>query len=171
MLIIIDGYNLIRTVSGLDAGTKSRDNLISILGRYKTIKGYEMKVVFDGATYGRGEQPFSPTQVISGIEVIFSGMGSDADTVIKKLASQRRDPGNICVVTADREIIDFVKRCGNTVLDPERFYRKILNTLNIEKESYSEPRCKFEPPSQEEIDYWLSVFIGKRGDDKKDNKQ
>ena len=175
MLIIIDGYNLVFTVPGLGADTKSvdigtvRDNLISLLARYKSIKGYELKVVFDGATYD-SRHSLTHKRIISGVEVVFSGASSDADTVIKNLASQRRDPGNICVVTSDREIKDFVKRCGNTVLDPKRFYREVLNTVNIEKESYSEPRSEFEGlSSQAEIDYWLSIFTDKQEDDKKDN--
>ncbi len=174
MLLIIDGYNLVFTVPGLDANTKSidigtvRDNLISLLARYKSIKGYELKVVFDGATYD-SHHSLMHKRIISGVEVVFSGASSDADTVIKNLASQRRDPGNICVVTSDREIKNFVKRCGNTVLDSKKFYREVLNTVNIEKESYSEPRSKFEGlSSQEEIDYWLSIFMDKQKDDKKD---
>lgn len=177
MLIIIDGYNLIFTVPGLGAGTKSvdicavRDNLVSILGRYKNIKGYKITIVFDGATYD-SRYSLMHKRIISGVEVIFSGASSDADTVIKNLASQRRDPGNICVVTSDREIKDFVKRCGNTVIDTKKFYKEILNTVNIEKESYSEPRSKFEGlSSQEEIDYWLSIFMDKQKDDKKDKQQ
>ncbi len=177
MLIIIDGYNLVFTVPGLDANTKSvdigtvRDNLISLLVRYQSIKGYELKVVFDGAPYDPPKAGHSLThkRIISGVEVVFSGASSDADTVIKNLASQRRDPGNICVVTSDREIKDFVKRCGNTVLDSKRFYKEVLNTVNIEKESYSEPRSKFDGlSSQQEIDYWLSIFMDKQKDDKKD---
>ncbi|MGR3310648.1 MAG: NYN domain-containing protein [Candidatus Brocadiales bacterium] len=175
MLIIIDAYNLIFTISDLDTGTKQvdigavRDNLISLLDRYKSIKGYEMKVVFDGTPYNSNHS-LTNKRVISGIEVIFSGASSDADTVIKKLASQWRDPGNICVVTSDREIRDFVKRCGNTVVDTKGFYREVLSTVNKEKESYSEPRCKFEGiSSQEEIDYWLGVFGDKQGEDKKDD--
>lgn len=174
MLIIIDGYNLIFTSPDLDGGAKSvdigavRDNLISLLDRYKSIKGYEMKVVFDG------RHSLMHKRIISGIEVIFSGASSDADTVIKKLASRQRDPGNICVVTSDREIKDFVvKKCGNMVIDSKKFYKEVLDTVNEEKESYSgEPRSKFEgPSSQEEIDYWLSIFTDKQADDKENSQQ
>jgi predicted RNA-binding protein with PIN domain len=175
MLIIIDGYNLIFAVPGLDGGTKSvdigavRDDLISTLARYKSIKGYEMKVVFDGSTTDSRHSP-THKHTISGIEVIFSGTSSDADTVIKKLASQWRDPGNIRIVTSDREIKDFVKRCGNTIIESKKFYNEVLKTVNIEKDSYSEPRCKLEGlSSQEEKDYWLSIFTDKQGDDKKDS--
>lgn len=174
MLIIIDGYNLALTVPGLDAGTKSvdfaqlRDNLISLLVRYRSVKGYEMKVVFDGASYD-GRHSLTHKRLVSGVEVIFSGASSNADAVIKKLASERRDPGNICIVTSDKEIKNFVKRCGNTVLDTKKFYREVLNTISAETDSDDEPQCKFVPPSKEEVEYWLRVFMDKPGDDKKDS--
>lgn len=175
MLIIIDGYNLIFAVPELEPDKKSRDtgtardNLISLLARYKSIKGYDVKVVFDGATYNDGNS-LMHKRYISGVEIIFSGGSSDADTVIKKLASQSRDPGNICIVTSDRDIKAFVKKCGNTVVDSKKFYRDVINTVDVDKKTYdSEPRSKFDGPSEEEAEYWLRVFKNNEKDDKENN--
>jgi uncharacterized protein len=123
--IIIDGYNLIRQSDALhmldqqdiEAG---RDALIDLLAAYKKIKPHKITVVFDAAN----APLFSNrNDSVKGIKIKFSGPGETADTVIKKIASSKKEKA--LIVTSDKDIINFVSSQGASTICSTEFEEKI----------------------------------------------
>ncbi|MDR4499417.1 MAG: NYN domain-containing protein [Candidatus Scalindua sp.] len=168
MNVIIDGYNMIFGVPELGANIDKcdtetlRNKLLLLLERYKEKRRHELIVVFDGNVGA------SSTMSVSGIDVVFPRTGLDADEEIKNLVSRSRNPRHIIVVTGDRSIRQFVRKCGSKVVGPLEFYKSVqMKTDRFPasgRESKGkirdgkEPVSKITGPSRTESQYWLKVF-------------
>jgi predicted RNA-binding protein with PIN domain len=121
--IIIDGYNIIGSESGLSGDLEGkRDQLIKQLERYRKQKGYPITVVFDGWRLGWAHEV---RENIGGITVIFSRQGEKADSVIQKLAFEM---GTGCVVvTSDREVRRAAEGRGAVAIHASEFSDKLRN--------------------------------------------
>lgn len=138
MLILIDGYNLIRQSDtlrrfeqqSLEAGRRA---LISKLMAYKMKRGHAITVVFDGWKSGSPEEERDRQGTI---DIIYSRYGEKADDVIKRIAAHTMEEA--IVVSSDREITSYVKRCGKTALTSAEF-EGIINkaTACFSDESFS----------------------------------
>jgi len=134
MLIIIDGYNLIRQSDNLrryerkslEAG---RQALINKLVEYEKGKNHQITVVFDGIQNGWAEEGRDRAGKIN---IIYSRHGERADDVIKRLAAHSGE--EIIVVSSDREISSYVTQLGKTSLASPEF-EVIMN-----KAMFSSPR-------------------------------
>lgn len=162
MLIVIDGYNFIFTVPelekhvGVNRIESVRDHVISLLSKYKGKKHYDVLIVFDGT---RAEVIAPKEQTYSGITVIYSKPGIDADTEIKKITSLCQNPRDVCIVTYDNDIKRHVKKCGCQIIEPKVLYKEILEILNKDKKAKSdEPECKRRGPSEDDANYWKGIF-------------
>jgi predicted RNA-binding protein with PIN domain len=148
--IIIDGYNLIGIYhSNLE---KQREMLIDSLIEYRKKKGHDITVVFDGWKTGGAKENFSVT---GGIKVIYTRIGENADSVIKRIVSS--DKREWIVVTSDRDIADHAWASGSIPVPSEDFLRAIerkASAVSREEgeEDYGEPRRKGNPrkPSKKE---------------------
>ena len=85
------------------------------------------------------------------------------------MVSDSNNPRHITVITSDRDIEQYVKKCGCKVVDPLSFYRDIKNKVArlratdkegrlFTKEEDDEPVSKYLGPSKTEAEYWLKVF-------------
>ncbi len=162
MLIIIDGYNFIFTVPALEKHVEinriepMRNYIISLFSKYKEEKKYDITVVFDG-NYTQTTLP--KKQFYSGITVIYSKSGINADTEIKNITTLCQNPNDVYIVTYDNEIKRHVKRCGCHIIEPKAMYREILGILtNGEKNTSDEPEDKQKGPSEDDAKYWTDVF-------------
>lgn len=119
--IIVDGYNYIGGQRGLQSNMEAqREKLIHLLGQYRSKKGYEVTVVFDG---GGSEWPDEHGERREGIHVVFSRQGETADQVIIRMA---RELGNACVVvSSDREVARSVSQAGGVSIETQEFERKL----------------------------------------------
>jgi predicted RNA-binding protein with PIN domain len=125
MDVVIDGYNLIGSESGLGSALEYKRNwLIQQLIRYQDIKKYNLTVVFDGWRSGRSQET---AERAGGIAVVYSRLGEKADAVIVRLA--RTKAAGVVVVTSDREIQSAVERSGATAVPAAEFSR-ILRSLD-----------------------------------------
>lgn len=126
--IIIDGYNLTGREDGAGSlkgpGVDSlghidldgaRSRLIERLKSYRKIRRVRVTVVFDGA--GSGSLSRS-TENRSGIKVVYSREGEDADTVIRDMV--RATPG-VTVVTSDRSVSSYVEARGGVAVGTDEF--------------------------------------------------
>src|SRR5262249_15920801 len=112
MEIIIDGYNLIGSDTGLTGNLEHKRNwLVQQLASYRKIKGHGVTVVFDG---WRSWSINEVKQERDGICVMYSRLGEKADTVIVRLA--RKQGAGCVVVTSDREIRSAIERFGAVAL-------------------------------------------------------
>jgi uncharacterized protein len=121
MHIIIDGYNLIRQSDRLRRAEKftleeGRHSLIRFLIPYQERKGHRLTVVFDGWDGGSFQEERDRE---GGIDIIYSRKGEKADDLIKRMAERSGD--ELVVVTSDRDIGNFVERCGRTVVASQTF--------------------------------------------------
>ena len=162
MLIIIDGYNFIFTVPALERHVginriePVRDYVISLLSKYKEEKHYDVTVVFDGCFT---ENSLPKKQNCSGITVIYSKSGTDADTEIKNITSRCQNPKDVYIVTYDNDIKRHVRKCGCHIIEPKAMYKEILEILNKDKKKKSdEPESKRKGPSKDDAKYWKDVF-------------
>ncbi|MDR4506314.1 MAG: NYN domain-containing protein [Candidatus Scalindua sp.] len=175
MNVIIDGYNMLFGVPELVAQIDRcdmetlRNRLISLLEQYKEKRRHDLTVVFDGNVGA------SSRTSVSGIDVVFPRTGLDADEEIKRMVSNSGNPRQITVVTGDRNIRQFVKRCGSKVIGPVEFFKAVQ--MKIDRFSQAghesthkmrdgkEPMSKIMGPSKTESQYWLKVFTETKGKD------
>jgi len=129
MQIVIDGYNLLKTVPecrALEASDpeSARDHLLTQLGRYQSLKGHHLTVVFDGWLSGH---PVERRVRVHGVQVIYSKRGELADAVIRRLAPQVAHQG--VVVTSDRELASRVRQTGAEVISSAEFGERLRGAL------------------------------------------
>lgn len=118
--LIIDGYNL-TGLDGLSDIEAERERLIEDLIVYKKAAGVRITVVFDGTSSGnlaRGNM------ARSGINVVFSRTGEQADAVIKEMA--HRIGSGATVVTSDREVGVSARASGAIIVTSAEF-RNVLD--------------------------------------------
>ena len=112
MEIIIDGYNVIGSDTGLTGNLEhKRNSLVQQLASYRKNKGHGVTVVFDGWRSGSIDEV---QQKRDGICIVYSRLGEKADSVIVRLA--RKQGAGCVVVTSDREVRSAVERFGAVAL-------------------------------------------------------
>ena len=124
MEIIIDGYNVIGSDTGLTGNLEhKRNSLVQQLASYHKNKGHSVTVVFDGWRSGSIDEV---EQKRDGICIVYSRLGEKADSVIIRRAQKQ---GTGCVViTSDREVRNAVERFGAVALYAGEF-RDMLRNL------------------------------------------
>lgn len=135
MILIIDGYNLIKQVFRKIKGNleKQRNQLIKELGYYRTKKKDSIKeiiLVFDGGFSSNADR-----QIHNGVVVIFSGNKYSADDWIIKFTKKHANE-EMLLITKDRQLISSCKPYGIDSIDVYDFYDIVQNCLleDIERE-------------------------------------
>ncbi len=119
--IVIDGYNLLHVSLNLQLLAAkdleaARNRLLNRLEQYRALSHHRLTVVFDG---WRSGAPMESHDRLGQVDIIYSRLGEKADEVIKRLAQTGQ--GAMVVVTSDRELADFVRGCGATVIPSAQF--------------------------------------------------
>ena len=155
MVILIDGYNVIRQSDNLrryerkslEAG---RQALIKKLVEYEKKKNHQITVVFDG---GKSDWLDEGRDREGKINIIYSRFGERADDVIKRLAA--KTVGDVVVVSSDREISSFVAQLGKTPLSSPEFEKILDKTIlspppaaAIQKNDVPEQKTKKKGPAK-----------------------
>lgn len=117
----MDGYNLLgvrgRGFSGGNFLTEAaRERLILELSAYLQRKQHDVIVVFDGWKDGLGPEHH---EARSGVTVIYSRRGEQADQVIQRLAEEFGREG--AVVSSDREVANAARAAGAFVMGAQEF--------------------------------------------------
>lgn len=112
--IILDGYNIIGT-SHRDLEAQ-REKLVQFLIKYREARGHEIVVVFDGWKAGSGAES---TFVKGGVKIIYSQLGENADSVIKRIISTERREW--IVVSSDRDIASHAWAAGSIPISSDDF--------------------------------------------------
>jgi hypothetical protein len=77
--------------------------------------------VFDGAP----DEFFPDGSYFMGVRVFYAARGRDADARIKELVESSRERRTLKVVTSDRALADYVRRCGARVVRSGEFRRRL----------------------------------------------
>lgn len=128
MIILIDGYNLLRHIFPGVKGDleRQRKQFISLLGHYKQKKESVIKeiiVVFDAGPFKHASR-----EIRSGVVVMFSGQNSSADDWIFDYV-QRHQNHEIVLVTLDRELRDLCGKFNVESIDVAQFYHSVKDVL------------------------------------------
>ena len=149
MIILVDAYNVMRSTAFADDFDfkilkNQRERFLTLLSAYADRVKHRVIAVFDGA--GSGEL-LSNSENFGNVKVVYSSGGESADDVIKKMAAEASNPGDIMVVTSDKEIAYYVKQCGASVVPAGELYSKIRQKSaplqeGMEKSEYMEKYVK-----------------------------
>ncbi len=112
--LVVDGYNVSKTGWPQLTLAEQRDRLVRHLAALTVTvaPGLEVTVVFDGASV------VVPQMNFRGVRVLYSPAGVTADDVIRRLVAAEPQGRVLLVVTADREIVDSVRRAGARTVAP-----------------------------------------------------
>ena len=113
--LIVDGYNVTKSAWPQLTLAEQRDRLVRELAAMTmrpATQGLEITVVFDGASV------VVPQMNFRGVRVLYSPAGVTADDVIRRLVAAEPQGRVLLVVTADREIVDSVRRAGARTVAP-----------------------------------------------------
>jgi predicted RNA-binding protein with PIN domain len=150
MSYLVDGNNVMAQRVGWHRDkSKARRRLMDELARFAHERRVRVAVVFDGAP----EQHFSDGASYKGVRVFYSERGSNADERIKQMVESARERRTLVVVTSDRRLADYVRRCGSPVLRSGEFRRK------MEEATANRAQANEDDPSVAgELDQWMRYF-------------
>ncbi len=154
-MYIIDGYNLLCSVHKVAVHSEemSEAHFCRLIGRYLRIIGTEGQIVFDGI----GPPDKTPFSYTAGVEVIFSGSRTDADTFIEDKISSDTAPKRLTVVSTDRRIRIAARTRKAASVKSEQFWRDVVNVLR-KKAKAQEPAEKRQGLDQAQTKQWLKYF-------------
>jgi len=154
MPVIIDGHNLLWSVQNReDCGLVSDVQLCRIISEYLRQISEKGELVFDGT----GPADKSGFENISNLEVTFSGLSSDCDTIIEHKILASSAPGRLTVVSSDRRLRDAAQARRATSVKSEEFWKDIQRQLSRARKS-AEPPGKRQGIGEGETEQWMKFF-------------
>ncbi|MDO4570388.1 MAG: NYN domain-containing protein [Planctomycetia bacterium] len=178
MLCVIDGYNLIYALGLLPAGARRMTYVPGKLAAAReALEGLLLRGLSSGVlretlvVYDALEPPqFLPSAyVVKGMQVVFAKNYSSADELILETLKKHSKKDNITVVSSDHRIQAHAKRLKMAYYDSDEWYYGGMPIVGVSKGKKkraeaktslsSSPRQKnTDKISQEEMDYWLTIF-------------
>ncbi len=128
MVVVIDGYNLLKQIfyKQKDKLHKQRDELIKQLAFYYDKKKEvisQIVVVFDAGPFLHASR-----EVHGGVVVMFSGQRSNADRWIVSFVEKNKHK-SLLVITTDRELRNQCENKGADSMEVGSFYSILQNAL------------------------------------------
>ncbi len=155
--LLVDGNNVMGQRVGWHRDKPgARRRLLGELARFARESGVTVEAVFDGAP----DEFFPDGSYFMGVRVFYAERGGDADARIKRLVEESRERRTLKVVTSDRALADYVRRCGTEVIRSGQF-RKRLDALAAPEE------VEHEGVKESELDEWMYYFGADPEDDEK----
>ena len=163
MSYLIDGNNVMAQRVGWHRDKPgARRLLMDELADFVRVKRVHVEVVFDGAP----EPHFPDGSTYRGVKIYYAERGSNADERIKRFVDTARERRTLLVITSDRELQTYVRRCGAQVIRSGDFRTRMEEVatagLTLQKEDLS--------VKQEEMAEWMRYFGVDARDDEENNK-
>jgi len=158
MSYLVDGNNVMAQRVGWHrdkAGARRR--LLGDLARFARAARVTVEAVFDGAP----DDFFPDGSYFMGVRVFYAERGRDADARIKQLVEESRERRTLKVVTSDRALADYVRRCGSEVIRSGEFRRR-LDALSDEQKTGDDARGGVK---ESELGEWMYYFGADPEDD------
>jgi len=159
MIIIIDGYNVLKKMHGPEVSETQRSAFVNLLGRYLKKRHHKVVVAFDG-----GPDYYPSQEKQKGVMVWYSGLKQTADDLIISYVQEHRTK-ELLVVTLDRELCNKVGESRAETVDPVFFYhrvREICDPAKTETVADADEVCKLSDESDEELDTLMYEAAGMR---------
>ncbi|MDX6695484.1 MAG: uncharacterized protein QOF02_3087 [Blastocatellia bacterium] len=149
---LVDGNNVMAQRVGWHRDKQAaRLRLLDELAQFAAVKRATVTVVFDGAPLTH----FPDGARYKGVRVFYGERGSNADERIKQLVETARERRTLKVVTSDRELAAYVRRCGAQAVRSGEFRQQLEQAAA----SLDARRIKTEPQiPDEEIPDWMRYF-------------
>ncbi len=154
-MIIIDGHNLLHSIVNISEEAESINDvqLCWIISRFLRAIRKQGEIIFDGT----GPRDKSQFDNIANLEVLFAGLGSDADTVIENKIKASTAPKRLTVVSSDRRLRDSARKRRATTVKSQIFWDNLQKQLK-RKKPVKEPEAKRMGLSESETRQWLEFF-------------
>jgi predicted RNA-binding protein with PIN domain len=151
MAYLVDGNNVMAQRVGWHRDKPgARRQMMDELAEFARAKPASLAVVFDGAP----EKHFPDGSRYKGIDVYYAERGSNADERIKRFVDDARERRTLSVVTSDRELATYVRRCGAQVMSSGDF-RKRMEDATLSCPPLDEARDSIRT---EEVPEWMRYF-------------
>lgn len=125
-MYLVDGNNVMAQRVGWHRDKAgARRALLDDVAVFAETKGVRVGVVFDGAP----DKHFADGSSYRGVRVFYAERGSNADERIKAMVEEARERRTLMVVTSDRALGNYVRRCGARVLRAGEFRRRMEDAL------------------------------------------
>ncbi|HEX8502564.1 MAG TPA: NYN domain-containing protein [Pyrinomonadaceae bacterium] len=159
MSYLVDGNNVMGQRVGWHRDKPgARRRLLGELARFARGAGVTVEAVFDGAP----DEFFPDGSYFMGVRVFYAARGSDADARIKGLVEASRERRTLKVVTSDRALADYVRRCGAQVVRSGEF-RKRLDAAEAAPDATEAERRG--GVKESELGEWMYYFGADPADD------
>jgi predicted RNA-binding protein with PIN domain len=160
MSYLVDGNNVMGQRVGWHRDKPgARRRLLGELARFAREAGVTVEAVFDGMP----DEFFPDGSYFMGVRVFYAARGSDADARIKGLVEASRERRTLKVVTSDRALADYVRRCGAQVIRSGEFRRRLDSAPASDTEtSERELRAGVK---ESELGEWMYYFGADPADD------
>ncbi|HUV64335.1 MAG TPA: NYN domain-containing protein [Sedimentisphaerales bacterium] len=154
-MFIIDGHNLLHAICKIEENARalSEPALCGVLGTYLRLTGETAAIVFDGT----GPPDKGGFEGMSNLEVLFAGLGTDADTIIEDKIKASTAPKGLTIVSSDRRLQQAAHARRAMAIKSEVFWTELQKQLS-RKRRPREPSAKRQGLSQSETEQWLKVF-------------
>ena len=154
-MIIIDGHNLLHSIVKLNEDSEPIGDiqLCWIVSKYMKAVREKGEIIFDGT----GPRDKSQFDNIANLEVLFAGLGSDADTVIENKIKASTAPKRLSIVSSDRRLRDAARARRATAVKSEVFWDNLQKQLK-RKKPVKEPEAKRVGLTESETRQWLEFF-------------
>jgi predicted RNA-binding protein with PIN domain len=154
MSYLVDGNNVMAQRVGWHRDKPgARRRLLMELAGFARAAGVTIEVVFDGAP----EEFFPDGSYFMRVRVFYAERGSDADSRIKDLVEASRERRTLKVVTSDRALADYVRRCGAEVVRSGEF-RKRLDASAQARDTSADGGGARGGVKESELDEWMYYF-------------
>ena len=161
MSYLIDGNNVMAQRVGWHRDKPgARRRLLGELARFAREAGVTVEAVFDGAP----DDFFPDGSYFMGVRVFYAERGRDADARIKGLVEASRERRTLKVVTSDRALADYVRRCGAEVIRSGEFRRRLDAAAAVPEEK------KSDGVKESELGEWMYYFGADPEDDEGEKK-
>jgi len=156
MAVIIDGYNLLRTVEKIDEDFQSNCDILMcrMLSQYLKRVRAQGCIVFDGI----GPRDKTEFYKLDNLEVLFTGPDSDADSVIEDKIAADSAPKRLIVVSSDRRLRRAAAKRKAIAVKSDQFWLSVISQLQRKRKPSPEPRAKHDGITDSETDQWLDMF-------------
>ncbi|HEY0171636.1 MAG TPA: NYN domain-containing protein [Pyrinomonadaceae bacterium] len=159
MSYLVDGNNVMGQRVGWHRDKPgARRRLLGELARFAREAGVTVEAVFDGAP----DESFPDGSYFMGVRVFYAERGSDADARIKGMVEASRERRTLKVVTSDRALADYVRRCGAQVVRSGEFRKRLDASAADARTPERDPRGGVK---ESELGEWMYYFGADPEDD------
>ena len=154
-MYIIDGHNLLHTIIKMDELFEpvTDTQLCRLINNYLQLTGQKGELVFDGT----GPREKNAYENFSNLEVFFSNIGTDADSIIEDKIKADTSPKRLVIVSSDRRLRKAAQIRKAASIKSAEFWVLLNKELN-KKRPKKEPGGKRQGLSESETKKWLEIF-------------